>query len=769
MKFTILLLSLFFIKTISAQLLVASSQLEGNKTEAHYGCAVASDADVNGDGYADVFVGARDFKNGERSEGRVYVYLGSSTGLNTTPQAIFEPNVEYAYFGESLASAGDVNGDGYDELIVGALQLSGSIYIYYGTSSGVSLTPQIIYGSVFTPSDNGFGGEVNGAGDVNGDGYDDIMVGMEYYENGQTNEGGVCIYYGSAIGIDSANYTVMELNIASSGMGKSLSSAGDVNNDGYDDVIIGANLIDDPLLDAGKAFIFHGSAAGISSTPTTVLEIDQQYAFFGENVCGLGDVNNDGYDDVAVSTTQYETDEGFDGLVRVYLGSASGINPIPIASFVSEVENGLFGCSIAGAGDLDQDGYDDLIVGAKWYANPEEREGVVFVYLGNAVGIYSEPYITLERNTSWSYFGSALSGNGDINGDSFPDLLIGADYYDHPQLDEGGAFVYLAQACTNTFYLDNDNDGFGDISSPAIACMPPINYVADATDCNDLNANIFPGHQEICNSLDDDCNGLIDESVVETISISAGGTTTFCQGGSVLLSATYSGPAIQWKKNGANIAGATSSTYSVTKTGNYSAVTTSPCGTATSSTISVTVNKNPNASISAGGATSFCAGGSVTLTEIPVAGCTYKWYKDGSIIAGANTTNYIATTAGIYKCRVTKTATGCYKNSNAISVTVPCKEGDEIINEGKIFSIYPNPNNGTFEIAVNYLASATSPLERGRGVSIEIYNSLGQLIYSNEIISSSQTISLDNISSGIYFVRVGVGNNYAEQKLIIDK
>ena len=279
---------------------------------------------------------------------------------------------------------------------------------------------------------------------------------------------------------------------------------------------------------------------------------------------------------------------------------------------------------------------------------------------------------------------------------------------------------------------------------------------------------------EICNSVDDNCNGLIDEGVIESISISAGGATTICQGNTILLSASYSGASIQWEKNGINIPGATTSTYSVNKSGNYSAVTTSPCDTVTSSTISVTVNKNPNASISAGGATTFCAGGSVTLTEIPVAGSTYQWYKGASLIAGATSVNYIATTAGNYNCRVTKTATGCYKNSNAISVTVPCKEGEWAMVSGeKEFKISPNPNNGTFEISAQNLAPASPFFEGGlRGMIVDVYNSLGQLIYSQQINSSDnnfiETISLDNISSGIYFVRVGDGINYGEQKLIIE-
>ncbi len=279
---------------------------------------------------------------------------------------------------------------------------------------------------------------------------------------------------------------------------------------------------------------------------------------------------------------------------------------------------------------------------------------------------------------------------------------------------------------------------------------------------------------EICNGIDDDCDAIIDDGITESISISAGGATTFCQGGSTLLTASYSGASVQWKKNGANITGATSSTYNVTKTGNYSAVTTSPCGSATSSTISVTVNKNPNASISAGGPTSFCAGGSVTLSVTAVAGCTYQWYKGASAIGGATGLNYIATTAGNYKCRVTKTATGCYKNSNAISVTVPCRETtDPVLQRDDItFGIYPNPNNGSFEISVQNLASASPFFEGGlRGMTIEVYNSLGELIYSRQLNSLdnnfTESISLQNISSGIYFMRVGDGNTYAEQKLVV--
>jgi len=285
-----------------------------------------------------------------------------------------------------------------------------------------------------------------------------------------------------------------------------------------------------------------------------------------------------------------------------------------------------------------------------------------------------------------------------------------------------------------------------------------------------LETDCIP-QDEICNGIDDNCNGLIDENVSVSISISAGGATTFCQGGAVLLTATYTGTAVQWKKNGVNIAGATASTYNANKSGNYTCETSSTCDTELSNSIVVTVNKNPAASISAGGPTTFCQGGSVTLTEVLVGGSTYQWYKGASAIAGATTTSYIATLAGNYKCRVTKTATGCYKNSNAITVTVPCRENETITNNSitdNSISIYPNPTTGTFTISANNHASANSPLGGQRGLFI--YNSIGQLIYSKQIESGTEvneTIDLGNVSSGIYIITVNDGLSSSEQKLII--
>ncbi|MFI5172786.1 MAG: hypothetical protein ACHQFW_10370, partial [Chitinophagales bacterium] len=205
-----------------------------------------------------------------------------------------------------------------------------------------------------------------------------------------------------------------------------------------------------------------------------------------------------------------------------------------------------------------------------------------------------------------------------------------------------------------------------------------------------LNDSVCVPATEICNALDDNCNGIIDEGIVDEIIVSADGPTAFCSGGSVILSADYyTGTTLQWKKNGEDIPGATSATYTATAKGTYTCETTSDCTFAISEWIVVDVFKKPNANVTPGGATTFCAGGSVTLTETPTGGCTYQWYKNGLPITGATSTTYVATTAGSYKCLVTKTVSGCSKQSNSIVVSVPCKEGDpkELNNP---LSIYPN-------------------------------------------------------------------------------
>ncbi|MFN0274342.1 MAG: T9SS type A sorting domain-containing protein, partial [Chitinophagales bacterium] len=253
---------------------------------------------------------------------------------------------------------------------------------------------------------------------------------------------------------------------------------------------------------------------------------------------------------------------------------------------------------------------------------------------------------------------------------------------------------------------------------------------------------------EICNGIDDDCNGLPDDGIIETISISAGGPITFCQGGSVILSATYTGTTVQWYKDGVIISGATSSSYTANAKATYTCISMSDCDTVTSSGIFVDVLKKPKAVITAGGPTSFCAGSSVTLSVLPVPGSTYQWYNGATLISGETGLSYIATTAGNFKCLVTKTATGCYKNSNGILVVVSCKEGIE----NELLKLYPNPVS---DIA---FIQTTTDLQNAQ---LHIYNMIGEeVIILNNINGNNIRISAKYLTAGNYVFQIIENNGW---------
>jgi hypothetical protein len=165
-------------------------------------------------------------------------------------------------------------------------------------------------------------------------------------------------------------------------------------------------------------------------------------------------VNGDGYADVIVGASRYSAGQPEEGAAFVVLGSASGIASGSLATASAQLESNqvgaYFGESVAGAGDVNGDGYADVIVGAFQYEAPEDREGAAFVFLGSASGIASGSPATasaqLESNQAQASFGESVAGAGDVNGDGYADVIVGTDRYDAGQVDEGAAFVFLGNA-----------------------------------------------------------------------------------------------------------------------------------------------------------------------------------------------------------------------------------------------------------------------------------------------------------------------------------
>ncbi len=441
------------------------ASVEGNQADAQLGASVASAGDVNGDGYSDVIVGA--FRYGNFDEGRAYVFHGSAVGVNGISNANRESNQADAQMGISVANAGDVNGDGFGDVIVGAVSYDngqtneGGAYVYYGTANGFSSTVSTLESNVALAL---FGESVASAGDVNADGFDDIIIGAYKYSNGQSNEGAAYIYYGSSSGINPTP-TIIESNKADTEFGISVSNAGDVNGDGFSDIIVGAFKYDNGQSDEGAFYVFHGSATGINTTVVTLHESNQIDANFGQRVSTAGDVNGDGFDDVIVSAPAFDNGQFDEGAAFVYYGSASGISLATSALLEKNQAYAFMGSSIASAGDVNGDGYDDVIVGANKYDNGQTDEGVVFVYNGGPTGITTSSF-TLEMNQANAQFGNAVSSVGDLNGDGYSDLAVGAILYDNNETDEGHVFVYHGSALGNlnfakTLEVNQANGGMG--------------------------------------------------------------------------------------------------------------------------------------------------------------------------------------------------------------------------------------------------------------------------------------------------------------------
>jgi hypothetical protein len=372
-----------------------------DRDEGFFGFSVANAGDVNGDGYADVLVGASGVMNGT---GRAYLYLGSATGLASTPAiSLTGPDGEGGWFGASLANAGDVNSDGYADVVVGAagvMSSTGRAYLYLGSATGLEGTPaRTLTGP--DGAEGAFGYSVASAGDVNGDGYTDVVVGAQGWMDGT---GRVYLYFGSASGLASTHSrTLTGPDGVNGSFGASVASAGDVNGDGYADVLIGAV---GAMLHIGRVHLFLGSATGLASTPAVSLTgPDGIGGEFGMATANAGDVNRDGYADVVVGAYRWN---GSTGRAYLYLGSATGLVSTPSTTFPApDGSGGSFGWSVAGLGDLNGDGHADLAIAAH---SASGGSGRVHLFPGSATGPVSAPAFSLSAPDGSSGFGNSLTG-----------------------------------------------------------------------------------------------------------------------------------------------------------------------------------------------------------------------------------------------------------------------------------------------------------------------------------------------------------------------
>ncbi|MEM1057474.1 MAG: integrin alpha, partial [Bacteroidota bacterium] len=413
---------------------IADLVLTGTGTTDQLGDSVSGAGDVNGDSYDDVIIGVPFDDDGGINSGGAHVYFGGPVP-DAVADLVLTGVADFDDFGVAVAGAGDLDGDGLADLAIGAPEAdpngasSGAAYVFSNANSGAGIAEWEAFGGA---SGDRFGAAVASAGDVNGDGYDDVIVGAPEYAS---SRGRAYVFYGGP-GADAVPDVVLTGNALGDEFGRSVSGAGDVNGDGYDDVIVGAPLSDLEATDSGRANIYFGGPS-MNATEDVVLTRDRGNARFGKSVSGAGDVNGDGYADVIVGSPT-NTDLTSSSLAYVYFGGRT-MNAeedvvvrrldFPIGTRFAEV--------VSDAGDVNGDGFGDMLVG-------EPGFGRAYVYFGGVTpdGVVD---VTLTEESGVS-FGSTVSGTGDVNGDGYADLVVGAPGNDAASSNDGRAYVYFGGA-----------------------------------------------------------------------------------------------------------------------------------------------------------------------------------------------------------------------------------------------------------------------------------------------------------------------------------
>jgi hypothetical protein len=417
----------------------ASWTAAGEGIDNRFGHSVSSAGDVNNDGYSDVIVGANHNSLNGVYAGKAYLYLGGPIGPSATPSWTKLGEAAGSEFGASVATAGDVNEDGYSDVVIGAPYYSsgtvgGKAYLYLGGASGLSATPA--WTAVGQGADNAFGWAVATAGDVNGDGNSDVIIGA--FGNASST-GKAYLYLGMTCpcGLSMNPSWTKVGEIAASRFGRAVATAGDVNGDGYSDVIIGASDYDiDPInaLFFGKAYLYLGGPSGLPANPASTAVGQARDNYYGCSVGTAGDVNGDGYSDVVVGA--YANNSGI-GRAYVYLGrSAVDTTMLATASW-SVAGNSLgtntFGWSVGTAGDVNGDGFSDVVISS----GISVAAGRAHVFVGGASGLATTPSWTTSGGDG---YGQSVATAGDVNGDGYSDVLIG---YDGSSSATGKAHVFM--------------------------------------------------------------------------------------------------------------------------------------------------------------------------------------------------------------------------------------------------------------------------------------------------------------------------------------
>ena len=428
------------------------------------------------------------------------------------PLYTFTGEVAGESFGWSVSGAGDFDGDGYDDLIIGAWTSdaggpqSGQVYVFSGR------TGDTLYVITGEQSFNQLGGATAGVssiGDFNGDGYDDIIIGARFHNGVGSKSGRAYVFLGGPGPYPvrtEASSADMIISGVSPGdrLGYSTSGAGDVNGDGYDDLIIGATQDYGTVGSIGRAYVFLGDSvlpSAVSASAADIILIGEAMGhLFGLSVTGAGDLNSDGFDDILVGAPQRETG-GTGGNAYVFLWGPgpypnSILAPDADMIFMGESTGDIFGVSTSFAGDINADGYADVIIGASLNDAGGTDAGRAYIFFGSSgpfpsITDATAADVTITGQAANGTFGTIVSGVGDVNSDGTHGLLISATPWDYASPnDSGHAFLFLV--------------GFGPYPAFVSASLADIVFTGDST------GDLFGASSSYAGDVNGDgCNDII--------------------------------------------------------------------------------------------------------------------------------------------------------------------------------------------------------------------------------------------------------------------
>jgi len=427
-------------------------------------------------------------------------------------------------------SAADLNGDGYDELIIGASDSdaggsnSGQVFALYGKASGFEfidlefLDPADGFTIIGDDSQDDAGGSVSFAGDVNGDGIEDIIIGAFNSEDVASGAGSSYVIFGTTAGFADIDLTtlsptagfVIQGEAFEDRSGYDVSSAGDVNGDGLDDLIVGS--IEQVLSSngPGKAYIIYGTTgafgtvdgtgrstiylSSLSASVGSTITGDVDGDTFGRSVDSAGDFNGDGYDDVIVGARFADAGGADSGRAYILYGSAAGIPSVDVSSTPEGAALSIFGDTagdkagqeVSGVGDVNGDGFDDVLIGAPYDTDGGyPAAGAAYVIFGAAgrstvdLSFFGAgDGFVIKGDDARDLLGTGVASAGDFNGDGFNDVLIGAVYGDDYADRAGQAYLVFGKA-----------SGFGTLDANGRPVVDLSNLAEDTIILNGIGVN----------------------------------------------------------------------------------------------------------------------------------------------------------------------------------------------------------------------------------------------------------------------------------------